>query len=100
MQYDPSRNQTSPSLKLLKDNTTVIHFIFQRAIYIIKYDVRFKYNGDSKTISFTLNNAQKSDAGNYSCVSNNGDGLIVNSTAINFIVVGKLLFNVPYIFLD
>ena len=98
MQYNPSQNQTSPSLKLLKDNTTLIHFIFQRAIKIIKYDIRFKYNGDSKTISFTLNNAQKSDAGNYSCVSDNGDGLIVTSTAINFIVVGKLPFNLPYFF--
>ena len=88
MQYNPSRNQTLPSLKLVKDNTSLIYFVFENTVNTVKYDVRFKYNGDSKTLRFTLDNVQKSDSGNYSCVSDNGNGHIVTSTALNILVVG------------
>lgn len=99
VRYNPAfHNNTFPSLNLTKDGQSVITIIFEKSGSKPKLiNKRIEWTGDTKTLEFTLDKVQKSDGGDFRCVSDDGNGTIRKSDTTSLLVVGRQLFYFQFV---
>lgn len=86
--FELSENSSSSGLNLTKDGNILVSVLSINDIYNFN-NSRLAMNGlPSNTLLFTLKSIETSDAGNYTCITQDANGTVYQS--VELIVIGKL----------